>query len=329
MPGGDGNRAAPPSGGALALDLASGGRAGVALRPRLGGANLGTALHALGRAGRAVWALIELLLAPPQCPLCNVRLDQAGALCPRCMRRLAREQSRLRAVGNRGELQVGATRLRYRAIGIYKGAWARWVRTYKQDPHRDVAAPIERLLVERARAWFADRVRGREGEWAIVPAPMAAVRRRERGQNPPERLALALGEALGLEVFPNGFKRVRYRGPLQGRSRKERRAMMEGAVLPGSDAPALVGRRLILIDDVLTTGSTLIACAQAAIGLGARPAAAAVLARTRRRGRRCRGSKACDRFRARLFCSTAFRDPASPDTAWRDRPGPGRGEQGR
>lgn len=46
-------------------------------------------------------------------------------------------------------------------------------------------------------------------------------------------------------------------------------------------------------------------------------------------GRRCRGSKACDRFRARLFCSTAFRDPASPDTAWRDRPGPGRGEQGR
>jgi predicted amidophosphoribosyltransferase len=117
---------------------------------------------------------------------------------------------------------------------------------------------------------------------------MAAVRRRERGFSPAERLAQSAAHRSGFLVLPHALRRTRYRRPLRGLGAGERRREMAGAVEPD---PAAGWQRLdlvILIDDVFTTGATLEACFQAIRKADIHtelPVAAAVLAATPRRDR--------------------------------------------
>ncbi|HYO87115.1 MAG TPA: hypothetical protein VER79_00620, partial [Candidatus Limnocylindrales bacterium] len=69
------------------------------------------------------------------------------------------------------------------------------------------------------------------------------------------------------EWFPSGLVRTRSTPHQVGASAAERRANMEDAFAPGTDA--LQGRHVVLLDDVFTTGATLQACAQAALAGGA------------------------------------------------------------
>ena len=179
-------------------------------------------------------------------------------------------------------------KLAFVAAAHHGGAWGRLARAFKKDPHPDTeglfAGAIE-TLVRRARRRLAPLA---IPEWEIlfVPVPMAAVRRRERGQNPAERLARLLAiewnerEPGAARVESRALRRVRYHGPLRGRSAKERRAEMDAAIVPGPAARSLEGRRVVLVDDVITTGATLLAAASAIEALGGQPSLALALSRT-------------------------------------------------
>ncbi len=113
-------------------------------------------------------------------------------------------------------------------------------------------------------------------EWALVPVPLAAGRIGERGFNQAERIARVLGGRLGLRVEPQVVRRVRSGIDQKGLGAQERRRNLDGAFV----ARPCAGRRLIVVDDVLTTGATTEALARCLLDAGAAEIRVWCLART-------------------------------------------------
>lgn len=116
--------------------------------------------------------------------------------------------------------------------------------------------------------WPRDVVRERA---ALVPVPLAAVKERARGFNQATRLAEAVGARWGVPVWRDLLARTRDTGTQTRLTPGERRANVHGAFLASSGSvQRLRGQHLILVDDVLTTGATLNACARVLFAAGAR-----------------------------------------------------------
>jgi predicted amidophosphoribosyltransferase len=113
----------------------------------------------------------------------------------------------------------------------------------------------------------------------LVPVPLHRARRRRRGFNQAEELAYALGARSGLPVAdclerPGGAARASQ----VGRGRGDRLTALAGSVRMRAGAP--VPLRALLVDDVVTTGATLAACAAALASQGVREVKAVAYART-------------------------------------------------
>ena len=110
----------------------------------------------------------------------------------------------------------------------------------------------------------------------IVPVPATS---RRRGYNVPERMAQPLAHALGLPLLPKALCRVRAGRHQAGLSLDERLENAAGAFR--AQEPELVeGKRVLLVDDVITTGATAAACAQALLDAGAHSVFAVAMAVT-------------------------------------------------
>ncbi len=111
---------------------------------------------------------------------------------------------------------------------------------------------------EQIRDWRGD---------CLVPVPLHPVRFRERGFNQAEQLCRNLSRKTGLNVESRAVKRTRVTQTQTRLSRTERLGNMRGAFEPHK--VKLNGRRVVLVDDVLTTGATASDCARACIKAGA------------------------------------------------------------
>lgn len=110
----------------------------------------------------------------------------------------------------------------------------------------------------------------------IISVPLSPFRERWRGFNQSELIARELANITGKNVLL-GLKRVKNRPPQAGLSRYDRLRNMKGCF--AWKGQRLKGKNLILIDDVMTTGSTLNECARALKTAGARKVVGLVLAR--------------------------------------------------
>jgi len=101
-----------------------------------------------------------------------------------------------------------------------------------------------------------------QGDEVIVPVPLHRVRLLKRRYNQAAELGRALARRIGMEFMPNALLRTIHTPPQKGK-RDARFSAMQGAFsLNPRQAPALKGRRILLLDDVITTGATLSACAE-------------------------------------------------------------------
>lgn len=101
---------------------------------------------------------------------------------------------------------------------------------------------------------------------AVAPVPLYHERQRERGYNQSELLASAFCRGVQLPVRSNWLTRQRSTQSQVGLSAAERRQNVQNAFVA---VPGVKGQRILLIDDVYTTGATMRACAQAALHAGA------------------------------------------------------------
>ena len=124
------------------------------------------------------------------------------------------------------------------------------------------------MAVEQIRTWRGD---------CLVPVPLHPVRFRERGFNQAETLCRNLSQDVALPVVSRAVKRIRVTRTQALLSRGERLANMRGAFAPAK--MNLNGKRVVLVDDVLTTGATTSECAAACLKAGASAVCVWALAR--------------------------------------------------
>jgi ComF family protein len=136
---------------------------------------------------------------------------------------------------------------------------------------RDLAIRLKygrKVAVARTMARYMAPLVNTDGDCLLVPVPLHRTRLWNRGFNQSALVARELSRRLGISGDPLALKRIRRTPPLKGMSRLQRRKTVAGA-FQVRDSAALAGKTVILVDDVLTTGSTAEACARALTRAGA------------------------------------------------------------
>lgn len=203
-------------------------------------------------------------LAPPRCAVCARPCRAAEPLCAGCAAALAAAPGGVERLAGVGTVCWAAP---------YDGVSRRLVSALKFGGRAALAVVAAEAIAVALRASALDEVSDREGA-VIVPVPPAPRRARRRGFDPAELIATALGRALALPVG----------SPLARLDRRRQVGRPRAARL--ADPPAVraihpVRGLAVLVDDVVTTGATLAACAVALRDAGAESVAAAVFARAR------------------------------------------------
>ena len=218
------------------------------------------------------------LLFPPRCVGCR---RMGTWLCPSCLARVGRVESPscercgrpLPAPGLCPSCRAGnSALLGVRAPFFFEGAIQEAVHELKYRGRRVLAGPLGEL-----RAAYLGTL-----PWppsAIAPVPLHRQRERARGYNQAALLARALSARCGWPLLDGGLVRWRHTRPQVGLDGAARLENVRGAFRwEGPEPPP---RRVLLLDDVCTTGATMEACAQALREAGAEEVRGLALARPR------------------------------------------------
>ena len=196
--------------------------------------------------------LLQLLM-PDACAGCWAYGELLCRSCEASLRPASAEADRFAAadpgivVGDAMELAMAAY--------VHEGALRRVLQRLKYGGAGRIAVPLARAAVPTLRTLAT-----LSGPAPLIPVPVHAARRRQRGYNQAELLANAIGQLAGLPVL-DLLRRDRQTARQHGLGRAARLHNLRGAigVRPGARVPGVA----ILVDDILTTSATMEACAEA------------------------------------------------------------------
>ena len=236
---------------------------------------MATTLH------QALAPLIDAVY-PPRCPLCAAMLAGQQGLCAACWRDLefpgqpacslcSRPLARANDALCAPCAQEPPRHQGVRAATVYNAASRQLVLAFKHGGRIALAPMLARLMAARLSA---------VEDMRIVPVPLHRWRLWRRGYNQSALLARELARLTGGELLVDGLIRTRRTPMLAALGREERAAVMEGAIaVHPRRGGQIKGARILLVDDVLTSGATTNACIAALQAAGARAVTIACFAR--------------------------------------------------
>ncbi len=206
---------------------------------------------------RLAFELLASTVAPDRCAACDEPVPMLTAFCPSCAASL------VPAVTSESGVF---------AAYVYGGALARAITRMKYEPRPELARPLGALAVRAAAP-----LSGRSPD-LVVPVPLHPSRLVLRGFNQASLLARPVARFLGAPVSVRALRRTRETAQQAGQGRIERARNVQGAfAVPRPES--IEGRRVLLVDDVCTTGATIEACRAALLGAGSAEVQAVVVAR--------------------------------------------------
>jgi ComF family protein len=223
---------------------------------------------------------------PPLCPSCREPLGEGLGLCPACWAKLSLiEPPFCPRLGipfaydpGPGVLSMEAIAdppayQRARAAVRYDDVARALIHAYKYGDRLDLAPLIGGWMARAGRELLAEAD-------ALIPVPLHWRRLWARRFNQSATLARVIAETMDVPVIDDALQRVRPTAQQVGLSKSARAENVQGAFRVSADGKARVtGRRLILIDDVLTSGATSDTCARALLRAGAKQVDVLVFAR--------------------------------------------------
>lgn len=232
----------------------------------------------------ALLPIVDLVF-PPRCPLCGEGLAAQGGLCGSCWGELAIPGEPCCATCQRpfdasvapGSICAPCLADPPRHAGIaagtlYNDASRQLVLAFKHGRRIALAPLLARLI--------APKLAHVDAEWLVMPVPLHRWRLWRRGFNQSALLARELARARGAELAVDGLLRPKQTPSLGGLGRKARERALSGAItLNPRRAEQIKGRKVLLVDDVLTSGATSDACVRALKRAGADSVAIACFAR--------------------------------------------------
>ena len=218
------------------------------------------------------------LVYPPSCTGCGGATADAHALCPACWTRLTLiEQPYCSRLGTPFSVDPGVGPLispraiaeppafeRARAVAVYDEVARRMVHRLKYEDRLDLAAVMARMMETAGTELVTEAD-------CVVPVPLHRLRLWRRRFNQAALLAKAIAGHKGRSYDPGCLERVKATRSQVGLSRPARAANLQGAFrVPEAAKARLQGRRVLLVDDVSTTGATANAAARALLRGGAK-----------------------------------------------------------
>ena len=208
------------------------------------------------------WRRLLDLIAPRLCVVCGQRLSVTEeVICSKCNFHLPRTGFHHNAYENEMARLFWAQIPIERAIAFFyyepHAQTANIIYELKYKNRPEIGTIIGRMLAKEIQhSGFFEGIDG------IVPVPLAKKRLHQRGYNQSEEIALGISEITSLPIIKNAVSRTIFEGSQTNKGRWARHENVE-KVFELIDSEAVCGKHLLLVDDVVTTGATCIACAKA------------------------------------------------------------------
>ena len=208
------------------------------------------------------WRRLLDLIAPRLCVVCGHRLTVTEeVICAKCNFHLPRTGFHHHAYDNEmAKLFWAQIPIEKATAFFYYEAHAETaniIYELKYKNHPEIGNIVGRMLAKGIQpSGFFDGIDG------IVPIPLAKKRLRQRGYNQSMEIAQGVSEMTGLPIYKKVVRRNSFKGSQTNKGRWDRQENVEH-VFELTDATAVSNKHLLLIDDVITTGATCIACAKA------------------------------------------------------------------
>ena len=215
-----------------------------------------------------LWEMLLDFLFPPHCPLCHAYVEKKGGWCPACLTQALQPHRLPLSVPMRAFLADAW------ALGLYKDSLRDLIRHLKYQKQRSNLPYIASFL--QAAAGEAQVKELLSGMDMAIAVPLYPAKEKQRGFNQAE---LIFGDFLTSQHIPMRrlLKRTRATRPMYELSEQERTENLKNAFAV-TEAKALEGKNILLVDDILTTGATMAECARVLKAAGAKSVRGLVLA---------------------------------------------------
>jgi ComF family protein len=216
------------------------------------------------------------IVYPPTCIACQAATGEAQALCPACWRGIGFiERPYCERLGTPFPIDLGAGLLspaaiadppvfaRARAVCRFDGTARELVHRLKYGDRVELSLTLGRMMAQAGRDLVADAD-------LVLPVPLHRTRLWRRRFNQAAALARAVSRETGLPLATTALTRIRRTRQQVGLTRAQRAENLQGAFHVSATMRSLVeGGRILLVDDVLTTGATVNAASRALLRAGA------------------------------------------------------------